>query len=210
DNKVPMIHFGRHFAARAICLILLPFTIYTFLFQVHFWALPNSGSGSGFMSPEFQATLRGNEIKDTLADVAYGSTVYIRHDATSGGYIHSHNSNYPTGSKQQQITLYPFRDENSKLLIKPALETVNGSTVDTTATTLKYIKNGDIIRLQHIPTKKHLHSHDVRPPVTDNEHNLEVSGYGEPGYAGDTNDHWRVEIVDMDPKDPSLKAIQSR
>ncbi|KAJ3107977.1 hypothetical protein HDU97_002557 [Phlyctochytrium planicorne] len=196
--------------ARAICLILIPFTIYSFLFQVHFWALPNTGSGSGFMSPEFQATLKGNEIGDTPERVAYGSTIYLRHDATSGGYLHSHTSFYPTGSKQQQITLYPFRDENSKFLIKKPLQVINGTTTDTEVTELQYLQNGDIIRLQHIPTKKHLHSHDVRAPVTDNEHSLEVSGYGEPGFAGDTNDHWRIEVVDSSAKDAPLRAIHSR
>ncbi|KAI8848349.1 hypothetical protein BC829DRAFT_394251, partial [Chytridium lagenaria] len=201
DNKVPMIQFGRHFLARAVCLILLPFSIYAFLFQVHFWALPNSGS-------DFE----GNEIGDTFRDIAYGSVIYLRHDATSGGYLHSHNSFYPSGSKQQQITLYPFRViyENSKFLIKPPLDTSNGTTKDTTATSLKYIKNGDIIRLLHVSTKKHLHSHDVRPIVTDNEHNLEVSGYGEPGYPGDTNDHWRVEFSDSDAKGQQLEAIHTR
>ncbi|KAJ3116083.1 hypothetical protein HDU96_010458 [Phlyctochytrium bullatum] len=212
----PPIVFGKHFAARALCLIILPLAIYAFLFQVHFWALPNTGSGSGFMSPEFQATLKGNEIKDTLADVAFGSTVYIRHDATSGGYLHSHSSFYPAGSKQQQITLYPFRgmisllaqangkDDNSRFLIKPALETINGTTIDTNATSLRYVKNGDIIRLRTLTTR--------RPPVTDNEHNLEVSGYGEPGYPGDTNDHWRLEVVDdkSKNKNSTLQAIHTR
>ena len=104
------------------------------MFQVHFWALPNSGSGSSFMSPEFQATLKGNEIADAfkralveisriylrfvalangsglhVAEVGYGSKVYLRHESTNGGYLHSHKSTYPGGSKQQQMTCYPFR-----------------------------------------------------------------------------------------------------
>ncbi|KAJ3188078.1 hypothetical protein HK101_009220 [Irineochytrium annulatum] len=210
DTKVSLREFGKHFLARALCLIFIPFCIYAFLFQIHFWALPNTGGGSGFMSPEFQSTLKGNEIRDTPADVAYGSKVYIRHDATSGGYLHSHKSFYPTGSKQQQITLYPFRDENSGFLLKPALITINGTTAEPPITNLTLIKNGDIVRLWHIPTSKHLHSHDIRAPVTDNEHHMEVSGYGEPGYPGDTNDHWRFEVIDPNPKDPYVKAIQTR
>jgi dolichyl-phosphate-mannose-protein mannosyltransferase len=35
--------------------------------------------------------------------------VYLRHDGSNGGYLHSHKSDYQTGSKQQQITCYPFR-----------------------------------------------------------------------------------------------------
>jgi dolichyl-phosphate-mannose-protein mannosyltransferase len=57
------------------------------------------------------------------------------------------------------------------------------------------IENGAILRLEHRVTEKRLHSHDVRPPVSDVEWQNEVSGYGFPGFAGDANDFFRVEIV---------------
>ncbi|KAJ3329484.1 hypothetical protein HDU76_007829 [Blyttiomyces sp. JEL0837] len=202
--------FGKHFLARAVCLIFVPFVIYAFLFQVHFWVLPNAGSGSGFMSAEFQSTLKGNEIDDTFADLAMGSKIYLRHAATNGGYLHSHKHNYETGSKQQQITCYPFRDDNGLFLVKPALKTENGTTFAPNVTSLWKLQDGDVIRLEHLDTMKHLHSHDHRPPLTDNEHHNEVSAYGQEGYAGDTNDHWRVEILNKDPKDKTVKAMSSK
>lgn len=36
----------------------------------------------------------------SIADIAYGATVTIRHVNTQGGYLHSHNSVYPGGSKR--------------------------------------------------------------------------------------------------------------
>ncbi|KAJ1560779.1 hypothetical protein HK405_005974 [Cladochytrium tenue] len=130
DLRVSWTMFGKHFLARALCLIAIPMTIYLFFFEIHFLSLPNSGTGSGFMSPIFQSTLKGNEI----ADVYEG----------------------------------------------------------------------------HVPTKKHLHSHDHRPPVTENEHHNEASGYGQAGYLGDTNDHWRVEVTNKKGRDGSVKAISSQ
>lgn len=45
--------------ARAICLIVLPCIIYIACFQIHFGLLTLSGSGTSFMSPEFQTSLQG-------------------------------------------------------------------------------------------------------------------------------------------------------
>lgn len=57
--------FLRHFGARALCLIVLPITVYMIMFGIHFHSLPNSGEGNGFMSPQFQQTLAGHTQTDT-------------------------------------------------------------------------------------------------------------------------------------------------
>ncbi|KAF5350848.1 hypothetical protein D9757_012845 [Collybiopsis confluens] len=98
---------------QGIMSILIPITFYMIMFQIHFLLLGSSGEGDGFMSSEFQHTLGGRGMQDTFADVALGSEISIRHYNTQGGYLHSHASVYPTGSKQQQITLYPHRDQNN-------------------------------------------------------------------------------------------------
>lgn len=163
------------------------------------------------MSPEFQTTLGGNKIADTFQDVAYFSEVYMRHEGTNGGYLHSHDTNYKTGSNQQQVTVYPFHDKNSLFIIQPRLDTikVEESVVVDGNTTIKMvdkltvrkvegfqaIKDGSMVRLLHKVTNKYLHSHDKRAPVTDSEHHNEVSGYATGVYpGGDSNDHWIVEV----------------
>ena len=170
------------------------------LFGIHFICLVNPGDGDGFMSSEFQATLNSKGMQDVPADVVLGSRVSIRHHNTQGGYLHSHNHMYPTGSKQQQITLYPHKDDNNIFLLEnqtqplgPDGQAINGTTawdnIDPT-----YLKDGDTIRLFHATTSRRLHSHDVRPPITEADWQNEVSAYGYEGFEGDANDLFRVEI----------------
>ncbi|KAJ3215440.1 hypothetical protein HK099_006372 [Clydaea vesicula] len=204
DEKITFNTFSKHFLARALCLIVLPATVYMAIFKIHFLVLANGGSGNGFMSPEFQATLGGIAKINAFEDVGYYSEIYLRHDGTTGGYLHSHKDTYPSGSKQQQITTYPFTDENSIFTVLPKLLEYNGTFVPETVEGFVKLKHKDIVRLQHKPTKKFLHSHDVRPSVTDNKDHNEVSGYGAEGFSGDTNDHWRIELEN---EHDTLKAL---
>ncbi|KAG0246102.1 hypothetical protein BGX31_004523 [Mortierella sp. GBA43] len=193
DLRVTPRTWVNHFLARAVCLILVPIAVYMFMFEIHFLLLGSSGDGDGFMSAPFQMTL-GHSLQDSPLSVAYGATVTIRHQGTQGGYLHSHDSLYETGSKQQQITLYPHKDTNNDWIIQKE----DGSVPEE----LEYVKHGDTIRLFHSSTNKRLHSHDHKAPVTEAENHFEVSGYGFPGFAGDANDEWRLEIVEYDGKDP--------
>lgn len=121
-------------------------------------------------------------------DVAYESKVFIRHVATRGGYLHSHPHNYPGGSKrkhsdrykkivsnkailEQQVTLYPHRDDNNWWTFRKV--------DDEETKEIEYIKHGDIVTLKHSDSVKRLHSHDIRPPMTDLEYHNEVRYKGE-------------------------------
>ncbi|POR35071.1 Dolichyl-phosphate-mannose--protein mannosyltransferase 1 [Tolypocladium paradoxum] len=209
DNKnVTLRLWAKHFMARVFCLILIPMTFYMAMFAIHFVCLVNPGDGDGFMSSEFQATLNNKGMKDVAADVILGSRVSIRHVNTQGGYLHSHPLMYPTGSKQQQITLYPHKDENNIWLLENQTQPlgIDGQPINGTDAWDKvpeYIKDGAVLRLFHQPTSRRLHSHDVRPPVTEADWQNEVSAYGFEGFAGDANDYFRVEIV----KKKSISAV---
>ncbi|KAH9853332.1 glycosyltransferase family 39 protein [Lenzites betulinus] len=200
DLRVSSRLWIKHFVARAICLIIIPTIFYMSMFGIHFLILSNSGEGDGFMSSEFQHTLRGRGMADTFADVAIGSEVTFRHVNTQGGYLHSHAHSYPAGSKQQQITLYPHRDSNNEWRIVNATAPGDPYTA-WQEDDIKYIADGARVKIRHIQTEKSLHSHDIRPPVSDVEFQNEVSGYGIPGYAGDANDDWIVEIHKGDKRD---------
>lgn len=67
DMRVTPRAWLRHFAARALCLIVVPVLFYMSMFQIHFWVLNRSGEGDGFMSSEFQHTLIGHGMEDTYA-----------------------------------------------------------------------------------------------------------------------------------------------
>ncbi|KAG1888589.1 glycosyltransferase family 39 protein [Suillus subluteus] len=199
DLRVSPRMWARHFFARALCLILIPILFYMTMFQLHFLILGSSGEGDAFMSSEFRQTL-GRGMEDTYADVALGSDITIRHLNTQGGYLHSHAHNYPGGSAQQQITLYPHRDDNNLWRVLNA--TVDGyEQYDYEHKPIVYIDHGSRIKLRHIVTDKALHSHEVRPPVSDVDFQNEVSAYGLTGFVGDINDDWVVEIEKSDKSD---------
>ncbi|KAF4969792.1 hypothetical protein FZEAL_10166 [Fusarium zealandicum] len=203
DNKNVSIRlFTKHFLARVFCLIGIPLTFYMAMFAIHFVCLKNPGDGDGFMSSEFQATLNNKRMKDVPADVIMGSRVSIRHVNTQGGYLHSHPLMYPTGSKQQQITLYPHKDDNNIWLLENQTQPlgadgqpINGTHAWDALPEPQYIKDGSVLRLYHSPTHRRMHSHDVRPPITEADWQNEVSAYGYEGFDGDANDFFRVEII---------------
>ncbi|KAI8367622.1 glycosyltransferase family 39 protein [Radiomyces spectabilis] len=213
--SVSKSHFIRHFMARAMCLIVLPVLIYVFTFYIHFIVLRYSGEGDVHMSAAFQHSLVGNRVPDSPIDIAYGSRVTLRHLASKGGYLHSHPSNYPEGSKQQQITLYPYRDENNWWIIRQMNSTLDlqneGDMLGSDNNTwVKWVRHGDIIRLDHASTApRRLHSHDIAAPVSDVEYQKEVSAYGFPDYEGDANDYWRVEIESGAPTKEAGERLQT-
>jgi dolichyl-phosphate-mannose-protein mannosyltransferase len=200
NTVTPRLWF-KHFFARFFCLVIIPSAFYLGMFAIHFTCLVNPGDGDGFMSSEFQATLNSKSMQDVPVDVAYGGKISLRHHNTQGGYLHSHPHMYPTGSKQQQITLYPHKDDNNLWFVENQTQPIgdDGKEIpgphawDKLQPTL--LEDGAIIRLYHVSSDRRLHSHDVRPPVTEAEWQNEVSAYGYEGFEGDANDLFKVEII---------------
>jgi dolichyl-phosphate-mannose-protein mannosyltransferase len=188
DLSVPIHLLIRSFLARFVCLALLPLVFYLFIFQIHFWILSSSGEGDAFMSSEFQQTLSGHGMVDTFADVLIGSNVTIKHTNTLGGYLHSHAQYYPTGSQQQQITLYPHQDENNVWTVLGRLsddvDVIHRKPPDYYYKNRVSVNGSMFIRLNHPLTDKRLHTHDIRAPVSEVEYQNEVSGYGFLNYPG--------------------------
>ena len=105
--------------------------------------------------------------------------------------------NLTSGQLEQQVTLYPHRDNNNDWRIVNATSDGDPYT-NWMDHDVSYITSGTRVKIRHVQTEKSLHSHDVRPPVSDVDFQQEVSGYGIPGYAGDTNDDWIIEIYKGD------------
>ncbi|EIM86638.1 glycosyltransferase family 39 protein [Stereum hirsutum FP-91666 SS1] len=164
-KKTPdMEHFWRHFAARAIGLILIPFVVYLSFFYVHFAILTKSGPGDTFMSPQFQETLAGNELLMNSQEIRYFDTVTIRHKDTKV-FLHSHLEKYPlryddgrVSSQGQQVTGYGHADANNNWQIIPTKalpETGRG----------RIVRHNDVIQLLHVNTQTVLLTHDVASPL---------------------------------------------
>ncbi|BEI83871.1 hypothetical protein CcaverHIS002_0404750 [Cutaneotrichosporon cavernicola] len=188
DLSMPVRTYAKHWAARIMCLIMLPFLIYAACFKIHFLILNRSGPGDAQMSSLFQAGLRGNDFAQSPLEVAYGSRLTLKNFGYGGGLLHSHVQTYPTGSMQQQITCYHYKDMNNDWIV-----TLPWGAEETNPDDIRYLQDGDVIRLVHSATDRQLHSHPLAAPVT--KEDWEVSGYGNQT-IGDEQDHWVVEVVD--------------
>ena len=100
-------------------------------------------------------------------------------------------------------------DSNNNWRIGPTLDPIkseNPANVTDTLKTLTYPTPGTVFRLERVITDKHLHSHDVRPPVSEVDFQREVSGYGFDGF-GDANDNFILEIDEEGERDSFLFLI---
>ncbi|GJR11089.1 stromal cell-derived factor 2-like protein, partial [Tanacetum coccineum] len=112
-------------------------------------------------------------------EITYGSVIKLMHEKTKFR-LHSHDVPYGSGSGQQSVTGFPNVDDaNSYWIVRPE--------PDTSVKSGDNIKSGTIIRLQHMKTRKWLHSHLHASPISGN---LEVSCFGDDNNS-DTGDYWR-------------------
>ncbi|XP_066596933.1 protein O-mannosyl-transferase 2 isoform X3 [Prorops nasuta] len=188
DLSKPISYVGKHLLARCFCLIILPILLYMTFFYIHLSVLNKSGSGDGFYSSEFQSLLEGNSLYNATMprQLSYGATITLKNHRTGGGYLHSHWHIYPegVGAKQQQITTYSHKDDNNLWLVKKF-------DTDEIPPEPVLVKHGDLIRLEHVITRRNLHSHKEIAPIS--KKHYQVTGYGENG-TGDANDVWKIVI----------------
>ncbi|XP_065058532.1 protein O-mannosyl-transferase 2-like isoform X2 [Rhopilema esculentum] len=205
DLSLSMFVIGQHFVARVLGLIILPILTYMFFFGVHFQALPLSGPGDGFFSSTFQSTLKGSALHKAVLpkELAYGSIVTLKNTKAGGTLLHSHQHLYPKEHppEQQQVTGYSHKDPNNEWIVKKP----TNNQLDPTAP-LEYVKNGDIIRLEHVMTKRNLHSHNEKAPITNNL--MQVSCYGDQG-NGDSNDDWSVVVTSNLGEDSKIQSVKT-
>lgn len=125
-------------------------------------------------------------LADPATPVRYGTAFRLRHLMT-GRALHSHPHNWahPGGSGQQQVTCYGGGDYNDEWRVKGA------DAASPAPRPGGVVKSGDVVRLEHVATRRNLHSHAGFPsPVTGQQ---EVTCFGTDG-VGDGNDDWRVEV----------------
>ena len=164
-GALDLVTFGKHFGARLVGLVIVPFFFYLFWFQVHFAILSKSGPGDDFMTPEFQETLSDNPMHAAAVDIHYYDSITLRHKDTKT-YLHSHTENYPLryedgriSSQGQQVTGYPFNDTNNHWQILP-----HNHPLPQDAMEGQLVKSNDVVKLLHIGTNTMLLTHDVASP----------------------------------------------
>ncbi|OQE31628.1 hypothetical protein PENSTE_c001G05371 [Penicillium steckii] len=163
QGAIDMVTFTKHFIARGVALVVIPFFFYLFWFQVHFAILTRSGPGDEFMSPEFQETLSDNAMTAQSVGVQYFDSITMRHKDTKV-LLHSHYETYPLryddgriSSQGQQVTGYPHNDTNNLWQVLPTKPLADDGQP-------KSVHNGDVIQLRHVGTDSYLLTHDVASP----------------------------------------------
>ena len=115
--------------------------------------------------------------------ITHGTRFRLRHKLT-GLYLHSHDIKLPKGSKQQQVTCFGGRNSDDLFFLKSrhgqSERGMDG----------RPVANGSIVRLQHVNTKRNLHSHSLPSHVANGQH--EVTCW-QTNAGGDSNDNWKVE-----------------
>jgi dolichyl-phosphate-mannose-protein mannosyltransferase len=195
QGALTLVEFGKHFAARALGLVIIPFFLYLFWFQVHFTILNRSGPGDDFMTPEFQETLSDNIMSLQSVPINYFDSITLRHKETKV-YLHSHLDRYPLryddgriSSQGQQVTGYPHNDTNNHWQILP--------TKPLTGNEEHRVRVGDVVRLRHLVTDSVLMTHDVASPFypTNQEFTTVAGEEANAGRYNDTLFEIKVESV---------------
>ncbi|ORX69065.1 hypothetical protein DL89DRAFT_224319, partial [Linderina pennispora] len=114
--------------------------------------------------------------------IKFGTVISLKHNMT-GRYLHSDRSHSTHSGSNQQL-VFGFRwsqDENDWWQVLPA----NGDSPNPG----EHVTFGSRIRLRHVETRAHLHSH----PWTDQASGQnEITAFGDTNYS-DENDIWIVE-----------------
>lgn len=112
--------------------------------------------------------------------VTCGSVIKLENNGRPDIRLHSHDIKYGSGSGQQSVTGAENKETNSYWTVLGKINTpcLRGS----------YIECGTTIRLQHVQTRKFLHSHHFQSPIS---HKQEVSAFGN-DEESDTGDHWTI------------------
>lgn len=199
DLSKPVCSSIKHTTIKGLLCLIIPTFVYVLSFYTHFQLTTHISKDAEILSSEYRYELIGNNIPENVkAPVGLGSRVTIRHAGTYGGYLHSHDIFYTAGSKQQEITLYPYEDPKNEWYLE--LYSESGNPI----TNFTELVDGTKIRLNH-KTHCRLHSHDHKPPVSENsDWQKEVSCYGYEGFEGDGNDDWIIEI----DKDKSVEGAK--
>jgi hypothetical protein len=124
-------------------------------------------------------------VKNSQRKIRYGQIIRLRH-LGNGALLKSLNRDYthPGNSSQQMVVCSKIRDDFTLWKIKGP----RGSDLDKLKDDV--VQDKATIRLEHVETRKNLHTHNDRPaPLTPTQHEVTCYQIEE---NGDDNDHWII------------------
>lgn len=205
DVKLTTRQLLGYSACQVFFLGVVPLIIFTssYTLQLNNWQI-DTPSFSTYMSSDFKSFLRGP--LEQPKQLYYGSIITMRHMESLGGYLHSHNYTYKTGSQQQQVTLVQLEDDsNNEWIIEHRIASFNN---DSRA---RVVQDLDRVKLRHRSTGKLLRASSAKPPVSEQEYDSEVSCTGDIDYQGDSDETWTINAINgavKDPIEPSKAVVK--
>ena len=139
-----------------------------------------------------------------ILTITYGSTICLE-NISNGNFLTTQNINYyhPKSGQKTQVMGTLNTDQTSQWLIKSKRgqgKLNNQGYGDETYNFGSPVKSGDIIRLQSMLSKKNLHSNVIYLTQSNNQ---EVY-VDEQAQLGDSDDHWRLELISSDVWTPNV------
>ncbi|KAJ1847389.1 Protein O-mannosyltransferase 2 [Coemansia sp. RSA 2708] len=179
----------KHWGARIICLICLPLLVYLLSFQLHFMLLNRRGTGDYKMPSQFQALQRNNIIAHQPHDVAVGSQITLRSHMPGVGLIHANATNrFPDNADELVAAGMPGKQANNWWQVALGMPTKGNDTPP-----IRFIADGDYIRLLHVGTKRFLRAGSAKPHSQNWDWRMVAAGNTS---ASSVRDFWRVRIID--------------
>lgn len=117
---------------------------------------------------------------EAVNHVTCGSVIKLENESKAKFRLHSHDIKYGSGSGQQSVTAVEDQDANSYWSLL--------GDRDKACNRGEPLECGSTVRLQHVQTRKFLHSHLFKSPLSSQQ---EVSAFGNDDES-DTGDHWMV------------------
>jgi dolichyl-phosphate-mannose-protein mannosyltransferase len=188
DLQVSNCQATKHTLFRS-SLVIIPFAVYFMVFIIHIKLLPQYHKDASLLSTHFQRDLVGNDLSDVPKYVTWGSTITIRHTDSMGGYLHSHPYKYKSGSRNQQVTVFDYKDFNNEWVLEP----VRGINSDD----LRIRRDAEAY-LRHKMTGALLRVDNSKPPISEQEYDFEVSCFGNGSYTGNDTDIFRIKFSSDD------------
>ncbi|KAJ1895005.1 Protein O-mannosyltransferase 2, partial [Kickxella alabastrina] len=195
DRKTTATTQLQHWAARALCLIVIPALIYVASFKMHFALLNTRGSGDYKMPSAFQALQNNNVVSIQPHDVAFGSQITMRSHLPGFGLIHA-NSTYQFPDRDRKIIAggVAGKQKNNWWTV------VSGNyTQETTSSPVTHIGDGQLIRLAHVGTGHYLRTGRSPPYHLGWDRRVFVGGNQTTPSLWDI---WRVHIVEEESPKP--------
>ena len=193
--KCTLHQFAIVLLLRALTLILLPLGVYCSFFVIHFLSLNKSGTGDTAYNSRFQVrkcpkfriklsttnlkyyrpnlfhqvSLAGNFLNSAMVpEILYDhSLITLKSTDGNAKYLHSIDTNYGLkhsvdGHPHQQVFFANDKNYNKRW----TLRLYSTETLEKGGQNLRPIRNGDLVELIHVPTRKYLIVGRTSAPIT--------------------------------------------